>query len=67
MKPKYSVGDVFYYGDKSTTRTILSIWTEFYDETGLSKEPYYTLTSFYKGYPPSPMRESHIDLYYTKM
>ena len=39
---------------------------KFYDETGKSSEVYYCVTSFYKNYPPTHIKESDIDKYYTK-
>lgn len=67
MNPKYSVGDLFCYGNESMTTKILYIHSEFYDETGKSSEVYYCVTSFYKNYPPSHIKESDIDKYYRKL
>ena len=71
MNPKYSVGDVFfygkqYYGNDQLTTEILYIHSDFYDHTGMSEEVYYCIKSFYKNRPPNHMKESDIDKYLTK-
>jgi hypothetical protein len=67
--PKYSEGDVIKLKtDETFKRVILFVYDTFYDETGLSKERYYCTTVIDNStYSPSPMKESIIDKYYTKI
>jgi hypothetical protein len=67
--PKYSVGDIIKLNeDEKIMKIILYIWDKFYDETGYSKEIYYTIKNINDDtYPPIPIKESSIDKYYTKI
>jgi hypothetical protein len=69
MGPKYSVGDKIKLNSDSTfERIIIYIYSEFYDENGISSEPYYsTKVVNNKTYPPCPIKQSSIDKYYTKI
>uniref|UniRef100_A0A6C0JZ54 Uncharacterized protein n=1 Tax=viral metagenome TaxID=1070528 RepID=A0A6C0JZ54_9ZZZZ len=66
MTPKYSIGTIIQHNkDESVKRVILCIFTSFYDETGMSNEIYYQTNILENTIPPSPMKESAIDMYYT--
>jgi hypothetical protein len=66
MTPKYPIGTIIQHNkDESLKRIILNIFTVFYDETGLSAEIYYQTNILENTIPPSPMKESAIDMYYT--
>jgi hypothetical protein len=66
--PKYAIGDIIQHKEDPTVkRTILWIFTAFYDETGISSEIYYqTRMVNDDNIPPTAMKESAIDMYYTK-
>jgi hypothetical protein len=66
--PKYAIGDIIQHKEYPTVkRTIVWIFTAFYDETGLSFEIYYqTRMVNDDNIPPTAIKESCIDLYYTK-
>jgi hypothetical protein len=65
--PKYAIGTVIQHKEDPTVkRTIVWIFTAFYDETGLSSEIYYQTKTVENDIPPTAMKESAIDLYYTK-
>jgi hypothetical protein len=66
--PKYSVNDIIQHNDYSDLkRKIIFIFESFYDETGWSKEIYYQTITIENNIPPTPMKESAIDKYYTKI
>jgi hypothetical protein len=67
--PKYSIGDILQHNeDEHLKREILCIYTKFYDETGISKEIYYCTQNIVDtSYPPSPIKESALNKYYTKI
>jgi hypothetical protein len=66
MTPKYPIGTIIQHNkDESMQRIILYIFTSFYDETGLSAEIYYQTNILENTIPPSPLKESAIDMYYT--
>ena len=67
--PKYSIGDIIKLNeDNNLIRKIIFIYDTFYDETGYSKEIYYNTECINDDkYPPSPIKESSIDKYYTKL
>jgi hypothetical protein len=66
--PKYNIGDILKLNeDEKIKQIILCISHWFYDETGLRKEVYYYIKRIDDDtYPPSPIKESSIDKYYTK-
>jgi hypothetical protein len=68
-EPKYLVGDIIKLNENETfIQQILFIYYSFYDETGYSKEIYYCIRPIHDNtYPPSPIKESSIDKYYTKL
>jgi len=66
--PKYSIGDIIEHKeDPNVKRIILWIFTAFYDETGLSSEICYQTNTLENDIPPSAIKESSIDLYYTRI
>lgn len=67
--PKYSVGDILRLNaDEKHIKKILCVCDMFYDETGYSRETYYYIRCINDDrYPPSPVKESSIDKYYTKI
>ena len=67
--PKYSIGDIIKLNEEEKfIKIILCICYSFYDETGYSKEIYYYIKCINSDkYPPSPIKESSIDKYYTKL
>jgi hypothetical protein len=67
--PNYSIGDIIKLNeDEKIMKKILFISNSFYDETGLSKEIYYCIKSINDDrYPPSHIKETSIDKYYTKL
>lgn len=64
---RYSVGDIIQHNiEHSVKREILYVFSAFYDETGYSKEIYYqTKILGNQDVPPTAIRESAIDKYYT--
>jgi len=66
--PKYSVDMILQLNsDSAVKQKITSICYEFYDETGISDEVYYYVKLINNdAYPPSPIKESAIDKYYSK-
>uniref|UniRef100_A0A6C0HID4 Uncharacterized protein n=1 Tax=viral metagenome TaxID=1070528 RepID=A0A6C0HID4_9ZZZZ len=65
--PKYSIGDIIQQKEDPTVkRVILWIFTAFYDETGLNTEICYQTNTVENHIFPSAMKESTIDLYYTR-
>lgn len=65
---KYAIGDIIQHNEyPDAKRVIVWIFTTFYDETGLSSEIYYQTKTLENDIPPSSMKESIIDLYYTKI
>jgi len=67
--PNYSIGDIIKLNeDEKIMKIILFISHSFYDETGLSKEIYYCIRSInVDNYPPSYIKQTSIDKYYTKL
>jgi hypothetical protein len=65
---KYKIGDIIQHNENKTfKRKILFIFGNFYDETGYSKETYYQtiIIENNNNIPPTPIKESSIDKYYT--
>ena len=63
---KYKIGDIIEHKeDNALKRKIIYIFEYFYDETGYSKEIYYQTIVIENNIPPSPLKESSIDKYYT--
>ena len=68
MDPKYSVGDKIKLNDgDDVQRVIVSIYSEFYNESGISKETYYETKKVNDDTTSiCPLPESSIDHFYTK-
>ena len=68
---KYLINDIIKLNsDETIKKRIIFICDAgtFYDETGYSKEIYYYVIDTNNNiYPPSPMKESSINKYYTKV
>jgi hypothetical protein len=63
---KYKINDIIQHNqDTNLTRKIVFIFDSFYDETGCSKEIYYQTIVIENNIPPTPLKESSIDKYYT--
>ena len=63
---KYNIDDIIQHNeDTNLTRKIIFIFDSFYDETGYSKEIYYQTIVIENNIPPTPLKESSIDKYYT--
>ena len=67
--PKYKIGDILQLNeDNRFKKKVILVSPLFYDETGLSEDIYYYVQSVNDdSYPPSPIKESAIDKYYTKI
>ena len=63
---KYKIYDIIQHNeDTNLTRKIIFIFDSFYDETGYSEEIYYQTIVIENNIPPTPLKESSIDKYYT--
>ena len=63
---KYKIYDIIQHNeDTNLTRKIIFIFDYFYDETGYSEEIYYQTIVIENNIPPTPLKESSIDKYYT--
>ena len=63
---KYNIDDIIQHNeDTNLTRKIIFIFDSFYDETGYSEEIYYQTIVIENNIPPTPLKESSIDKYYT--
>jgi len=65
---KYAIGDIIKLNSyESVKKIITDICYTFYDETGCSKEIYYYIKLLDSTFVASPIKESSIDKYYTKI
>jgi hypothetical protein len=62
----YAIGDIIKLKeDETIIHVIRWVCDSFYDETGVSTEPYYYIQRLYDDrYPPCPIKESAIGEYY---
>lgn len=63
---KYKIDDIIQHNEHTNLkRKIIYIFNSFYDETGYSKEIYYETVVIENNIPPTPLKESSTDKYYT--
>jgi hypothetical protein len=66
--PKYSIDDILQHNKyKNEKRKILHIYYDYYENNNKNKKMFYLIHDLQNRYPPSPIEESAIDQYYTKI